>query len=64
MISTTRLSCVFFALAVCACSSGPKKKMTLQEMIAADHLPLAKGANWTYQVTVKKFDPDTNKETT
>ncbi len=38
--------------------------MTLQEMIAADPLPLAKGAKWKYQVTVKKFDPDTNKETT
>lgn len=62
MTSTTRLACVLFALG--ACSSGPKKKMTLQEMIAADPLPLAKGAKWTYQVTVKKFDPDTNKEST
>ena len=33
-------------------------------MIAADPLPLAKGAKWTYEVTVKRFDPDTNKETT
>ena len=38
--------------------------MTLQEMIAADPLPLARGAKWTYDVTVKRFDPDTNKETT
>lgn len=62
MTSTTRLACVLFVLG--ACSSGPKKKMTIQEMIAADPLPLAKGAKWTYQVTVKKFDPDTNKEST
>ena len=48
-----------------ACSSGGKKRpMTLEQMIAADPLPLAKGAKWTYEVTVKKFDPDTNKETT
>src|SRR5687768_18135673 len=38
--------------------------MTLEQMIAADPIPLAKGAKWTYEVTVKKFDPDTNKETT
>jgi hypothetical protein len=38
--------------------------MTTQEMIAADPIPLAKGAKWTYRVTLKKFDPDTNKETT
>ena len=37
------------ALAVGACSSAAKKQMTLQEMIAADPLPLAKGAKWTYQ---------------
>ena len=30
--------------------------MTTQEMIAADPLPLAKGAKWTYDVTVKRFD--------
>ena len=48
-----------------ACSSGSKKRpLTLEQMIAADPLPLAKGAKWTYEVTVKKFDPDTNKETT
>jgi hypothetical protein len=38
--------------------------MTLQEMIAADPLPLAKGAKWTYEVTVKRFDPEADKETT
>ncbi len=36
----------------------------MQEMIAADPLPLAKGAKWTYNVTVKRFDPDADKETT
>ena len=52
-------------LALCACSSGGKKRpMTLEQMINADPIPLAKGAKWTYEVTVKKFDPDTNKETT
>jgi hypothetical protein len=53
------------ALVVAACSSGAKKHpLTLQEMIAADPLPLAKGAKWTYAVTVKRFDPDTDKEST
>jgi hypothetical protein len=64
-----RWGCTVVALAVAlstgACSSSAKKRpLTLQEMIAADPLPLKKGAKWTYQVTVKKFDPDTNKETT
>lgn len=30
----------------------------------ADPLPLAKGAKWEYQVTVKRFDPEADKETT
>lgn len=66
MTTTARLGCVLFALAAAgACSSGAKKRpLTLQEMIAADPLPLKKGSKWTYDVTVKKFDPDTNKETT
>ena len=38
--------------------------VSYQEMILADPLPLAKGAKWTYKVTVKRFDPDTDKETT
>ena len=37
--------------------------MTLEQMIAADPLPLAKGAKWTYNVTVKRYDPDSDKET-
>jgi hypothetical protein len=61
-VNRTSLLCV---LALAACSSGGKKRpLTLEQMIAADPLPLAKGAKWTYEVTVKKFDPDTNKETT
>jgi hypothetical protein len=32
-------------------------------MISADPLPLAKGATWTYNVTVKRFDVDADKET-
>lgn len=33
-------------------------------MITADPLPLAKGAKWTYDVTVKRFDADAEKEIT
>ena len=36
--------------------------MTPEEMLAADPLPLAKGAKWTYDVTVRRFDPDAGKE--
>jgi hypothetical protein len=61
---TSRL-CVVLALSLGACSSGAKKRhLTPEQMVMADPLPLAKGAKWTYSVTVKKFDPDTNKETT
>ena len=38
--------------------------MTMQEMIAADPLPLARGSKWTYNVTVKRFDVDADKVTT
>ena len=59
----TRLACV--ALVLGACSSPPKKhQLTQQEMIASDPLPLAKGAKWTYNVTVKRFDADADKEIT
>ena len=60
---TTRLACAAAVLG--ACSSPPKKhQLTQQEMIAADPLPLAKGAKWTYSVTVKRFDADADKEIT
>jgi hypothetical protein len=35
--------------------------MTTSEMLAADPLPLAKGAKWEYNVTVKRFDADADK---
>jgi hypothetical protein len=60
---TTRLACAAAVLG--ACSSPPKKhQLTQQEMITADPLPLAKGAKWTYNVTVKRFDVDADKEVT
>ncbi|HEY0253269.1 MAG TPA: hypothetical protein VGC41_17165 [Kofleriaceae bacterium] len=51
-------------LLLAACSSPAKQPMTLEQMIAADPLPLAKGAKWTYNVTIKRYDTDTDKETT
>ena len=63
MNPTTRL-CVLVALMSGACSGGTKPhRLTLQEMIAADPLPLAKGSKWTYDVTVRRFDADADKET-
>ena len=65
MTTTPRLTFALAALFVGACGGAPKKHtMTLQEMIAADPLPLAKGARWEYKVTLKRFDADANKETT
>jgi hypothetical protein len=52
------------ALALAACSNNAKQPMTLEQMIAADPLPLAPGAKWTYDVTVKRYDPETEKEIT
>lgn len=62
-MTTTRIFLVAALLAGCG---GPPKKhtLTMQEMIAADPLPLAKGAKWTYKVTVKRFDVDADKEVT
>lgn len=59
---TTRLACAAAVLG--ACGSPSVKHMTQQEMIAADPLPLAKGATWTYNVTIKRFEVDADKETT
>lgn len=52
------------ALALAACSSPAKQPLTLEQMIAADPLPLARGAKWTYNVTIKRYDADTDKEST
>ncbi len=52
------------AALLAACSTAPKKHLSQQEMIAADPLPLVKGAKWTYNVTVKRFDADADKEIT
>jgi hypothetical protein len=62
---TASLALVSLALFGGGCSSPPKKKpLTMQEMITADPLPLAKGSKWTYQVNVKRYDTDTNKVST
>ena len=53
-----------FALGLAACSSQGRQPMTLEQMIAADPLPLAPGAKWTYDVTVKRYDADTEKQIT
>jgi hypothetical protein len=46
-----------------ACSSSPKPRpMTLQEMVAADPLPLSKGAKWSYKVSVLRYDPSKEAE--
>jgi hypothetical protein len=41
--------------------SGPKHP-TPEDMIAADPLPLALGASWSYKATVSQFDPDTKQD--
>jgi hypothetical protein len=69
MTSSQRLARAAALAAVAALSGGcsspaKKKQLTQQDMIAMDPLPLAKGSKWTYTVTVKRFDPDADKETT
>lgn len=63
MIPTRRTSRAIGVVALAIGCSGPptKSKMTLQEMITADPLPLTRGSKWTYTVEVKRFDVDTNK---
>ncbi|HEY3804537.1 MAG TPA: hypothetical protein VGL61_18105 [Kofleriaceae bacterium] len=51
------------ALVLAACNSPTRQPMTLEQMVAADPLPLAPGAKWTYEVTVKRFD-ENNKQVT
>ncbi len=64
MSTTIRFACLLAALSLGACGPASTHELTLAEVIASDPLPLAKGAKWQYQVTVKRFDPDANKETT
>ena len=67
MTLTARILCAALVplFSVGACSSSSKKRpLTTQEMIAADPLPLAVGAKWTYAVTVKRYDSEAGKETT
>lgn len=64
MSTTPRLACVAIALAAAACGSPKKRPLTPEQMITADPLPLAKGASWTYDVTVTRYDPQTDKEIT
>jgi hypothetical protein len=58
------LVCTTLGVYLVACGGSPEKhKLTMQEIITADPLPLAKGAKWTYDVSVKRYDPDADKET-
>jgi hypothetical protein len=59
-----RLAPIILGSIVAACHGPAKKHLTTEQMVAADPLPLARGAKWTYNVTVKRYDPDTDKETT
>jgi hypothetical protein len=66
---TPHLACAIAVLgavvSAAGCSNSSKKHpLTLQEMIAADPLPLARGSKWTYKVTVRRFDADADKEIT
>ncbi len=57
------LACALLGISLAACGGPTKHPLTMQEMITADPLPLAKGAKWTFDVTVKRWDPDTAKPT-
>ena len=61
-MTPTRLA--IFAAAAAACGPAKKRPLSMQDMVNADPLPLAKGAKWTYDVTVKRYDADSDKETT
>jgi hypothetical protein len=58
------LACALLGISLAACGAPTKRPLTQQEMISADPLPLAKGAKWQFDVTVKRWDPDTAKQTT
>jgi hypothetical protein len=58
------LACALLGVSLLGCHPPQKKTMTQEQMAAADPLPLAKGAKWTFDVTVKRYDPDAAKEIT
>jgi hypothetical protein len=58
----TTLGLGLAGLSVVACAPVNKKPLSMQEMITADPLPLAKGASWTFDVRIRRFDADANKE--
>ena len=62
-MTTIRIACAAMALAACG-GTVQKHRLTPSEMVVADPLPLAKGARWTYDVTLKRFDIDTDRQTT
>lgn len=59
---TSRTLAVTLLLAAAACGGGTKRPLSPQEMLAADPLPLAKGARWTYDVKITRYDADTDKD--
>ena len=62
-MTTIRIACAAMALFACS-GTAQKHRLTPSEMVVADPLPLARGARWTYDVTVKRFDVDTDRQTT
>jgi hypothetical protein len=65
LMTTRTLAAGALLAALAGCSNPPKKRqLTLSEMIQADPLPLAKGAKWTYTVSVRRYDTDSNNVTT
>jgi hypothetical protein len=47
-----------------ACGSAPVRRLTDEEMVTADPLPLAPGASWGYDVTVSRYDVDKDAQVT
>jgi hypothetical protein len=52
------------AIAGCGSSGSATHSVSQEDMVTMDPLPLAPGAKWTYDVTVKRYDPDADKEST
>ena len=43
-------------------SFGKQAPLTLEQIVNADPLPMVKGSRWTYYVTIKRYDPQADKE--